>query len=442
LSAPLPGYFISLKCFAFGLVSSLNASRWFFGSSEKTQNNPQEMSSTSQPRVHVDHTISNFLDERLCKAWKVQAVPASKARGKDLAWKRVLLHLKYEETSVAAVLEAKVGILKILGRHIPGLLTGVDVHDVPIESAKKALQAWFERSSSKKEDKDSFPADVKELMVSVLASVERPRSPSPEHAAVRRLRDDYVEVDDGDDEDDEEDEECDVVPPKEDTRMVTVANAMTNVDLKKRSAAKKAVGVPRSFDHLPLDMPSCRIPETVVTNVDRWRSYPRRELYQAVAGYFQAFQINDRNSAVAREIAHWAQEDLPDDVDFLFDLPAREPALIARFARIVDKRLREMKRKFILATEGKEMSRRFVHETQKTDPSHVDWMIAFHASMARREESDFRAPARIAAPGTSGTPSGFATPSQPHPQPTSRKGGKGKSTKSSESKKTPAPESN
>jgi hypothetical protein len=409
---------------------------------KKRKNKPQEMSSTSQPRVHVDHTITNFLDERLCKAWKVQTVPASKARGKDLAWKRVLLYMKYDETSVAAALEAKVGILKILGRHIPGLLTGLDVHDVPIESAKRALQAWFERSSSKKEDKDSFPADVKELMVSVHASVERPRSPSPEHAAVRRLRDNYVEDDDGEEEEDEEDDEYDHEPPKEDARLVTVANALTKVDLKKRSAANKAVGVTRSFDHLPLDMPSCRIPETVVTNVDRWRSYPRRELYQAVAEYFQAFQINDRNSAVAREIAHWAQEDLPDDVDFLFDLPAREPALIARFARIVDKRLREMKRKFILATEGKEMSRRFVHETQKTDPAHVDWMIAFHASMARREESDFRAPARIAAPGTSGNPSGFATPSQPHSQPSSRKGGKWKSGKQSESSKTPAPKAN
>jgi hypothetical protein len=200
--------------------------------------------------------------------------------------------------------------------------------------------------------------------------------------------------------------------------LVTVADALSNRDLKKRACSNRAGGVRRSFEHLPLDMPSCRIPETVITNVDRWRNYPRRDLYHAVSEYFQSFAVNERNSAVAREIAHWVKEDLPDDLDFLFDLPAREPALIARFARIVDKRLREMKRKFILATEGKEMARRFIHETQKTDPTHVDWMVAFHASMARREDSDFHMPARTAAPGSSGIVSG---PNKVQDKPPSRK---------------------
>lgn len=384
----------------------------------------------------IDHTVDDFFESRLCRAWGLAKLPSSKQRGKDGVWKKLLAYLKVDEDSVDQTLALRAPVLKFLEQHIPRLMDDTLVADVPLNSVRRALQAWHDRVNTNQADKDTMCAEVKTLRTMVRASVTRdspplvrtPPPPPPPPSAVhhhssavhpallsaqasagpRKL----IHALEEEEEEEEDEEEEDGVPGKSyymqfpsmtaphlPPTQTTERSRLTTKELL-RNSTKPPSRLQRTFDDLDIDAPSCKLRTTALTNSDRWRRYSSQHVYESVSKYFLDFP-GDRTRGVAHEIIEFVEEELPDIVDHIFMLPIQTPQY-QHYCRVVDRRLSKIHFKWTIAHKGLKIANEVKHEATRFDPEMTDWLRAFHTVNARSTAQGFQQPAQTGASGTSG----------------------------------------
>jgi hypothetical protein len=360
----------------------------------------------------LDHTVESFLDGNLQKCFGGKVPP--KTRGKETAWNRIQQALKMDPSSVEDLLELRALVLKFLSQSLPRLMEGLDVEDVPAASAKRAIQAWYDRTTTNKADKDAMIPDIKNLRVFVRASSspapKRPQSkkrhqttPNDLLSSLLPAEEEGEELEEVDEEpvDDEEDEEEDDEPLQPIQKKANLLHRDRVSNKKLVKTAKAPVGrLTRLFDDLPCDLPSCRIPPSAVTNVDRWRKYPADRILLAVITFFRDYPADSARS-VAYELEEWLDNELPLQIDHLFMLPLTSPQY-KHFLLLMDSKLSRMFFKLTIAKKGLKVATETKHESERHEPDLVDWHRSFHAVMARNQQSGFQQPSQAGATGTSG----------------------------------------
>eukprot|EP00760_Papus_ankaliazontas_P011227 PhM_4_TR14691/c3_g5_i3/m.68277 len=321
------------------------------------------------------------------------------------------------QDSNADMLELRDLVVKFFVRLRPDFLADVD-GEVPMMSAQRALQAYADYIGKKnKAEVDAIPQDIQNLRTVLRLSQARSKASNGSESVVsaksrasltRRM---LEEIDDSQVCDEEFDEEFH-------------APRYTHKDLVTNRQSAKAQRRPpvhpvrseRVFDHLPLDLPSVKIPKHDIMVCERWPGHDGKQVYEAVRDFFLDIPRTDKNKQVISEIRQWTDFFLPDAMDNLLAVHAATGSTSRLFAlecRSMDRQLQEMRRKKILATHGLKKAEAFAYECGAQDPRLPDWERSANAVLAR-ENKDFQSPAQAGATGASGS-TGANTRQAPKP---------------------------
>lgn len=363
----------------------------------------------ARPEVVVDQFREDVLDQVMIKWLKL---PNDKivlnTRSAVASWTRCAKFLRLDIADGENMLELRDLVVRFLvGRH-PPLLTGIP-GEIPIASAKRALQVWTDFMKTKnKAEVEELPAALASIKAMASASrprSERARSPASSQASraslervTRHLEREAQEHEDLIDDPDDND------LPTLQNRALTRRDLVNDRQMVAQVRRTPTASLQRPFDLYPVDIPSCEIPLRDVVTCERWVLHDPSRMLQAVTKYFvHDVKSNPSASQVQREMHFWCRDDLPSMIDKLkatYDTVGPRHTLFTLECLYIDKALQNQMRKRLIVTEGARASDIFVKECQSHDPQLPDWMR--FAAVAAQKKEDFRYPAQEGATGSSG----------------------------------------